>query len=185
MSDSPQDLVNLALTGLARRADEQPVILSKCFPSRRTTGYSHMADRQVVNVNGQPVLNLQQMYDLVNELHKSADFLAFELFCTGGNAIVTIGTDVAATTLAETLRTYKIPTAASAELEEGSRPPGEWTESASASAWSGDEWSAASAAGRPAGRGLDGASGGSTVVAASGPVRRGRSALARRDGGWA
>ena len=47
ISDAPQDLVHLALTGVQRRPDEQPVILSKCFPSRRTAGYLHMADRQV------------------------------------------------------------------------------------------------------------------------------------------
>ena len=39
--------------------DEQPVILSRVFPSRATAGYTHMADRQVVSVNGEPVLNLR------------------------------------------------------------------------------------------------------------------------------
>ena len=94
------------------------MILSKCFPSRRTAGYSHMADRQVVSVNGHRVVNLQQMYSLVQKLHESAEFLAFELFCVGGNAIVTTSTAVAEKTRTDTLRQYRIPTAASPELED-------------------------------------------------------------------
>ena len=94
--DAPQDLVHLTLTGIQRLRDEQPVILSRIFPSRHTAGYSNMADRQVVSVNDHPVLNLQQMYSLVQTLHETEDSMAFELFCTGGNAAVTTSTDAAA-----------------------------------------------------------------------------------------
>ena len=118
IADAPQDLVHLALTGVQQQPDEQPVILSRCFPSRRTAGYAHMADRQVVRVNGQPVVNLQQMYSLVRNLHETSEFLAFEVYCTGGNAIVTSATDVAEATLDETMQLYRIPAAASAELVE-------------------------------------------------------------------
>jgi len=116
MSDAPQDLVHLALTGVQQATGEQPVILSRCFPSRRTAGYLQMTDRQVVSVNGHPVVNLAQMYSLVQELHGKSEFLAFELYCTGGNAIVTTGTAAAEQTLEETLQLYRIPTAASPEL---------------------------------------------------------------------
>jgi len=114
--DAPQDLVHLTLTGIQRLPDEQPVILSRIFPSRHTAGYSHMADRQLVNVNGYPVLNLQQMYSLVQILSETEEYLAFELFCTGGNAAVTTSTAAAVETLEETLRVYRIPVAASEEL---------------------------------------------------------------------
>lgn len=118
IADAPQDLVHLALTGVQRRADEQPVILSRCFPSRRTAGYTHMADRQVVRVNGEPVINLQQMYSLVQEMHATSEFLAFEVYCTGGNAIVTTSTRVAQQTLEETMKLYRVPAAAAPELIE-------------------------------------------------------------------
>ena len=42
-----------------------------------------MADRQVVRVNGHAVLNLRQMYALVQRLHTEERFLTFELFCIG------------------------------------------------------------------------------------------------------
>ena len=46
-ADAPSDLVHLALTGVQRLQQEQPVILSRCFPSKSTAGYTNMADRQV------------------------------------------------------------------------------------------------------------------------------------------
>ena len=71
----------------------------------------------MIAVNGHAVLNLQQMYRLVQELHETSDFLAFEVYCTGGNAVVTISTAAAAKTLEDTLRLYRIPLAASPELD--------------------------------------------------------------------
>jgi S1-C subfamily serine protease len=116
MQDAPQDLVHLALTGVQRRKDEQPVILSRCFPSKRTAGYSHLADRHVMSVNGHPIINLAHMYTLVAELELESEYLAFEVYCLGGNALVTISTAAAQETLEETMRLYRIPTAASTEL---------------------------------------------------------------------
>ena len=187
LADAPQDLVHLALTGVQNRPNEQPVILSKCFPSRRTAGYSHMADRQVVSVNGHPVLNLQQMYSLVMELHESSEFMTFEVFCTGGNAVVTTGTSAAESTLEDTLSLYRIPKAASVELEDayakGSYRVDGIAENMGSS-WSGDEYGAASAAGAPAagggggggmgGGGTSGSAGGASVVVAGGPQDRRR-----------
>ena len=72
---------------------------------------------QVITVNGHAVLNLQQMYRLVQELHETSDFLAFEMYCTGGNAVVTTNTSSAAQALEDTLRLYRIPLAASPELD--------------------------------------------------------------------
>jgi len=115
-ADAPQDLVHLAMTGVQTRPDEQVVVLSRCFPSKTTAGYSHMADRQVVSVNGRPVLNLRQMYALVQKLHAEEDYLSFEVFCVGGNAIVTTSTAAATETLEHTMQLYRIPAAASAEL---------------------------------------------------------------------
>ena len=46
-ADAPSDLVHLALTGVQKLQQEQPVILSRCFPSKSTAGYTNMADRQV------------------------------------------------------------------------------------------------------------------------------------------
>ena len=75
-----------------------------------------MADRQVLSVNGHPVLNLRQMYALVQQLHSTAAYLSFEVYCVGGNAIVTTGTDATTEALEHTMRLYRIPAAASSEL---------------------------------------------------------------------
>jgi hypothetical protein len=103
---------------MAAGPDEQPVILSRCFPSRETTGYTHLADRRVLSVNGHSVLNLPQMHALVRRLHHEDDYIAFEMACTGGNAAVITSTATAEETLAHTMRLYRIPTSASAELLE-------------------------------------------------------------------
>ena len=76
----------------------------------------------MIAVNGHAVLNLQQMYRLVQELHETSDFLAFEMYCTGGNAVVTISTAAAAQALEDTLRLYRIPLAASPELDAAPLP---------------------------------------------------------------
>ena len=68
-----------------------------------------MADRQVISVNGHPVLNLRHMYALVHQLHATSDFIAFEVYCTGGNAIVTTRTSTADETRALTMSLYRIP----------------------------------------------------------------------------
>jgi len=115
-ADAPQDLVHLTLTGVPRYEDEQPVVLSRCFPSKATAGYTHMADRQVISVNRHPVLNLRHMYALVQRLHREGQFVAFEVFCIGGNAIVTISTDAASEALEHTMQLYRVPAAASADL---------------------------------------------------------------------
>ena len=133
MQDAPQDLVHLALTGVQTHEDEQPVILSRCFPSRRTAGYTHMADRQVVSVNGHAIVNLEHMYALVHELEAESEYLTFEVYCLGGNALVTTTTAAARETLRETLRLYRVPAAASPELVDAHKR-GVWKGAVAASA---------------------------------------------------
>lgn len=93
------------------------MVLSRCFPSTATAGYTHMADRQVISVNGHPVLNLRHMYALVHQLHATSDFIAFEVYCTGGNAIVTTRTSTSDETRALTMSLYRIPAPAAQELQ--------------------------------------------------------------------
>jgi len=116
--NAPFRLVSLAVVGGREQSDEQPVVLSHIFPSRRTAGFTNLDDRQVIAVNGHRVINIHQMYSLVQKLHAEAEFLTFELWCVGGNAIVTISTEEAEQTLAETMRVYKVPAQASTELVE-------------------------------------------------------------------
>ena len=40
--------VNLVMAGVASLPDEQPVILSRIFPSKPTAGYSAMTDRRCI-----------------------------------------------------------------------------------------------------------------------------------------
>jgi hypothetical protein len=129
---------------------------------------------QVVSVNGHAVLNLQQMYTLVQQLHATADFMTFEVYCTGGNAVVTTSTAVAATTLEETLKLYRVPAAASPELAEANDDAG----STLGSAWSGDDGSAASVARDGRGGAPFGARTGPSISVASGPRSRRRARAA-------
>merc|ERR1711971_548545 len=112
--DAPRDLVHLAFRGVRERWDEEPVVLAYSFASPSAGYTSHsLENRQVVSVNGHPVVNLRQMYDLVQKLHCNSEHVVFELFRSSGNAIVTISTAVAEQTLAETMNLYSIPAAAS------------------------------------------------------------------------
>ena len=105
---------------MRERPDEQPVILSRCYPSKHTAGYAQLSDRQVVAVNGEPVLNLRQMYARIQELHSTVDTILIELACVGGDALITIDTEIAAEVTEQTLSRYRIPSAAALELlEEG------------------------------------------------------------------
>ena len=116
MSDAPHELVNLVMAGIAALPDEQPVILSRIFPAKLTAGYSAMMDRRCISINGEPVLNLRQMYALVQRLHGSAPYLDFELQCVGGNCAVAVESASADAVRDEILETYRIPSPASPEL---------------------------------------------------------------------
>ena len=92
-----------------------------------------MADRRVLSVNGEPVLNLRQMYTLVHALHASGvPHINFELMCAGGNAVIVMATDIAEEALEETLRLSRIPAAASPELVAGDAAAGAVTPTAHA-----------------------------------------------------
>merc|ERR1712087_223004 len=108
--------MGLTLSSLPTRADEQPVILSRCFPSKQTAGYLTLHDRRVLSLNGECVINLEQLYQRVWQLHEREEFLRFELQCTGGNAAIVIDTSTAATVGDSILATYRIPADASPNL---------------------------------------------------------------------
>ena len=73
----------------------------------------------VLAVNGEPVVNVRQMYGLVERLHHEADHLHFELKCVGGNAAVVVETATAIAVRDDILETYRIPAHASKDLLEG------------------------------------------------------------------
>lgn len=116
MSDAPHELVELVLSGIQQLADEQPVILSRVFPSRRTAGLTGLSDRRVLACNGESVLNLAQMFSLVQRLHRDETHVLFELQCVGGAALIAVDTATAEEVRDEIMGTYRLPAAASAEL---------------------------------------------------------------------
>ncbi|CAK9077037.1 unnamed protein product [Durusdinium trenchii] len=69
LHDAPVDLVMLQKEGLKKDPEEQIVILSKCYPSRR-----------VVSVNERAVRNLREMYGWIQQLHSTEEFIHFNLF---------------------------------------------------------------------------------------------------------
>jgi len=117
-SHAPHELIELALAGLPTKSGERPVILCRSFPAERTAGYSVHVDRRIVAVNGQPVLNIYQMYDLVQKLHASRSHIVFELQYVGCNALIVAETSTAEAVTKEVLNTYRIPAAASSDLLE-------------------------------------------------------------------
>lgn len=122
-SDAPSDLVNLALHGLQTQPEEQPVMLSKCFPSELTAGYSMLNERIVTAVCDSPVLNLRQMYALVQKMHATRPFVQITVQCTGFTAFAAVNTTTADSVCKDIMRTYRIPTAASPELLESQAEP--------------------------------------------------------------
>jgi len=116
LSQAPHELIELALSGLPKKPNERPVILCRCFPAGRTAGYSVHVDRRILTVNGQPVLNIYQMYDLVQKLHESETHVVFEVQYVGSNALIVADTSTAEAVTKEVLNTYRIPAAASTDL---------------------------------------------------------------------
>jgi len=116
LSDAPQELVELAMSGIQTKPGEEPVIFSRCFPSRRTAGFTGLTDRRVLSVNGEPVLNLRQMYETVQREAGRGAHLQFELHCVGGSALLALETVDASEVTEEILRTYRVPQAAAPEL---------------------------------------------------------------------
>lgn len=117
MGDTPHELMQLMLDGMQTVPDEQPVVLSHCFPSRKTAGYSSFIDQRVVAVNGEPVVSLRQMYTVVKSLHASEKYLHFDLLSRGGNQIIAIETCSADEVTAAIMDTYAIPLAVSPDLQ--------------------------------------------------------------------
>ena len=79
--------------------------------------------RRVLACNGEPVLNLQQMYALVQRLHASEAHLRFELQCVGGAALIAVETSTAEEVRDEIMKTYRVPAPASPELVEAAAEP--------------------------------------------------------------
>eukprot|EP00913_Durusdinium_trenchii_P001869 g1729.t2 len=107
---------------------EQIVILSKCYPSRRTAGYSLLNER----------------YGWIQQLHSTEEFIHFNLSCVGSDMRAAVATETAeevptdashrirarrrysarprrdAERAEDVMRVYRIPADASLDLREGS-----------------------------------------------------------------
>merc|ERR1711920_554030 len=95
---------------------EQPIILSHAFKTRRTAGYSDLIDQRVVRVNGEKVINLKQMHELVQCCHRAGGFVEFELQSRGGNQVLAIEASTSESVTETVMRTYNVPYAASEEF---------------------------------------------------------------------
>jgi len=115
-SHAPHELVDLALSGLRTVPDEEVVILGRVFPSERTAGYSSLVDRRVLKVNGIKVLNLRQLYVLLQRLQAEERFVVFELQCVGCTALLSVEASSAEDVSEEVLQTYRLPATASPDL---------------------------------------------------------------------
>lgn len=113
LHDAPVDLVMLQKEGMKKHAEEQIVILSKCYPSRRTAGYSLLNERRVASVQGQAVKNIREMYALIQELEKTEDYIHLSLSCVGSDMVAAIATSTAKDVNEEVMKVYRIPSTAS------------------------------------------------------------------------
>ncbi|CAJ1424193.1 unnamed protein product [Effrenium voratum] len=120
--DAPVDLLMMQREGMKKDPEEQIVILSKCFPSKRTAGYSLLNERRVVSVCGQPVVNLRQMYSLIQQLQSKKDFIQLSLYCSGSELIAAVDTSMAKDVNEDIMRVYRIPAAASPDLLDQAGP---------------------------------------------------------------
>lgn len=116
LHDAPVDLVMLQKEGMKKHAEEQIVILSKCYPSRRTAGYSLLNERRVASVQGQAVKNIREMYALIQELEKTEDYIHLSLSCVGSDMVAAIATSTAKDVNEEVMKVYRIPSTASPDL---------------------------------------------------------------------
>ncbi|CAK9077035.1 unnamed protein product [Durusdinium trenchii] len=104
LHDAPVDLVMLQKEGLKKDPEEQIVILSKCYPSRRTAGYSLLNER----------------YGWIQQLHSTEEFIHFNLSCVGSDMRAAVATETAEEVNQDVMRVYRIPADASLDLREGS-----------------------------------------------------------------
>eukprot|EP00434_Breviolum_minutum_P018982 symbB.v1.2.016735.t1/scaffold1281.1/size129568/3 len=116
LHDAPVDLVMLQKEGMRKDPEEEIVILSKCYPSRRTAGYSLLNERRVSSVAGRAVKNIKEMYTLIQELEKTEEYIHLTLSCVGSDMVAAIATSGAKDVNEEVMKVYRIPSTASPDL---------------------------------------------------------------------
>jgi len=116
-ANCPRDLVVL-IDSWPEVPGEEVVILSHVYPCEETQGYAQYAESRVISVNGTKVINLAQMYKLVQQYHAAESYLRIELEKRTGNQVVILDTGTAGDVNAAVLAAQRIPAAASPDLLE-------------------------------------------------------------------
>ena len=111
--DAPYSLLNYFVAGELTREGEEVVVISKVLTSNLNNGYGDMVDSRIVEVNGKPIRNLQELIRAV-ETDTETPFVVFK---TEHNQNIALDRKKAEAVQAEILTTYRIAEDRSADLK--------------------------------------------------------------------
>ncbi|XP_021848466.1 protease Do-like 9 [Spinacia oleracea] len=111
-SDVPVELLHKLQHSMAQSKDEELLVISQVLVADINIGYEHLANVQVLAVNGNPVNNLKSLASMVESCNN--EFLKFDLEF---NKVVILRTETAKAATADILATHCIPSAMSDDLK--------------------------------------------------------------------
>jgi len=109
---SPRKLADIAVFGQRKREDEQVVVLSQVLLDRINHGFQHLANLQVLAVNGTKINNLEHLVNLVESNDKP--HLRFDL---DDEMVIIIDAKEALEANPRILNTHRIPSPKSQDIE--------------------------------------------------------------------
>jgi hypothetical protein len=111
--DAPYSLLNYFVDGEITREGEEVVVIIKVLASNLNNGYDDLVDSRIVEVNGKPILNLQ---DLIRTVETDTE-TPFVVFKTEHNQSIALDRKKAESAQAEILTIYQIAEDRSADLK--------------------------------------------------------------------
>jgi hypothetical protein len=111
--DAPYSLLNYFVDGELTREGEEVVVIIKVLASNLNNGYDDLVDSRIVEVNGKPILNLQDLIRTV-ETDTETEFVVFK---TEHNQSIALDRKKAEAAQAEILTTYRIAEDRSVDLK--------------------------------------------------------------------
>jgi len=111
--DAPYNLLTYFVDGELTREGEEVVVIIKVLASNLNNGYDDLVDSRIVEVNGKPIRNLQ---DLIRSVEKDAEN-PFVVFRTEGNQTIALDRKKSEAAHGNILSTYRIADERSSDLK--------------------------------------------------------------------
>lgn len=112
-NQAPRKLMNTAMQGVMEKPDEEVVILSHVLSDEANMGYSALQNLQLKKFNGEPVLNLRHLVELMRSC--TDDYHRYDL---DEQTVVILDAKVVKEATPTILEKYSIPHALSKDLRE-------------------------------------------------------------------